>query len=141
MLVFARLFTHREVNMFATQNAQRSDRLQELRQRLRSFVFGTGFEIDPRNTAHCLAERLRLLGPISSENDIPSIARIPWSVFVSRYLGVDDLTSETIERAQSRLRVMTPEQCADVEPLLQDIVQLVTQACNDYAEFEGRSYG
>jgi hypothetical protein len=127
--------------MFATQNAQRSDRLQELRQRLRSFVFGTGFEIDPQNTAHHLAERLALLGPVSTEQDIPAIARIPWVVFVSRYLGVDDLTVETIESAHTHLRGMSPQQCADAEQLLQDIVELVSQACTEYSEFEGRSYG
>jgi hypothetical protein len=130
-----------EMIMFATQNAQRSDCLQNLRQRLRSFVFGTGFEVDAQNLAHHLAERLVLLGPVSTEQDIPAMARIPWSVFVSRYLGVEDLRSDTIESAQSNLRAMTPEQTTEVEPLLQDIIELINEACTHYAEVESRSFG
>jgi hypothetical protein len=130
-----------EMIMFATQNAQRSDRLQDLRQRLRSFVFGTGFEVDAQNLAHHLAERLVLLGPVSTEQDIPAMARIPWSVFVSRYLGVEDLRSDMIKSAQANLRAMTPQQGAEVEPLLQDIIELINEACTHYAEVEGRSFG
>jgi hypothetical protein len=126
--------------MFASQNAQRSDQVRELRQRLRSFIDGTGFETDPQNMAHNLTERLVQLGPISTEEDVPAIARIPWSVFVTRYLGVDDLTAEVIDSAQTNLRAMTAQQCAEVEPLLQEIVELLSQACGDYSEFEGRSY-
>jgi hypothetical protein len=127
--------------MFASQNAQRSDRVRELRQRLRSFVTGTGFEVDAQNIAHQLAERLVQLGPISTEGDIPAIARIPWSVFVIRYLGVDDLTAEAIERAQSNLRAMSPQQCAEAEPLLQEVIELVSQASDDYVELENSSWG
>ncbi len=126
--------------MFASQNAQRSDRVGELRQRLRSFIEGTGFESDRLSLSHNLAERLVHLGPISTEEDVPAIARIPWSVFVTRHLGIDDLTVDTIERAQSNLRSMTAQQCAEVEPLLQEIIELVSQACDGYAELESRSW-
>jgi hypothetical protein len=130
-----------EMTMFATQNAQRPERLQDLRQRLRCFVFGTGFEVDAQNLAHHLAERLVHLGPVSTEQDIPAMARIPWSVFVNRYLGVDDLTDQTIYSAQSNLRAITPEQSTQLEPLLQDIIDLINEACTHYSEVAGRSFG
>jgi hypothetical protein len=127
--------------MLATQNAQRSGRLSELRQRWRRFISGAGFEVGPQHPPDNPAERLVLLGPISTKDDVPAIARIPWSVFVSRHLGVGALTTETLASAEPHLGAMTPGQCANREPLSQDIVERVDEAGIHFAAIGGRSYG